>query len=406
MIKNIRRNFFQRAGAVLLSAVLIAGMVSNASPASVLAKEPGETKEGVSVNLPETVEGDAEPVEGANSDAQKNPEITEGEGETVTEDAYDGTGQETQVSGGEEVTEPEIISTNDIETEPVAALQSVMMLEEVKEITGITVNYDLTNARAAQVGDELGSPSLHSDIVLDPDVGKGVGAHWKKKEENTFTECQSTDVWEEGIVYVLEIRVINPYGGYTFADDLAITSSTNETWTVAERSEDNRIVCLHSGEIVKTAHIHEYGGWSNNSTQHWKLCSCGAEKDRADHEYGDLIKDQYEGEIFYYRVCSICERRNMEDHTHEYGDWQHDSAQHWKACACGEETGRVNHDFGDWILDQEATTTQPGIKHRDCQTCKYSEEGTVPAVAATVRPAQPRQQPRPLPAAPTQDSPG
>lgn len=68
-----------------------------------------------------------------------------------------------------------------------------------------------------------------------------------------------------------------------------------------------------------------------------------------------------------------------EEHTHSYGDWQHDDAQHWKVCACGEETERGNHDFENWITDREATATEAGTKHRECQTCGYRQTETIPA---------------------------
>lgn len=68
-----------------------------------------------------------------------------------------------------------------------------------------------------------------------------------------------------------------------------------------------------------------------------------------------------------------------QSHTHDYGDWQHDDTQHWKVCSCGEETDRADHNFGDWVTDREATTTEAGTKHRDCQTCGYSQTETIPA---------------------------
>lgn len=68
-----------------------------------------------------------------------------------------------------------------------------------------------------------------------------------------------------------------------------------------------------------------------------------------------------------------------QSHTHDYGDWQHDDTQHWKACSCGEETDRAAHNFGDWVTDREATATETGTKHRDCQTCGYSQTEIIPA---------------------------
>ncbi len=68
-----------------------------------------------------------------------------------------------------------------------------------------------------------------------------------------------------------------------------------------------------------------------------------------------------------------------EEHTHHYGDWQHDDTQHWKACSCGAETDRGNHNFGDWVTDREATATEAGTKHKECGTCHYRVTETIPA---------------------------
>lgn len=69
-----------------------------------------------------------------------------------------------------------------------------------------------------------------------------------------------------------------------------------------------------------------------------------------------------------------------EEHTHHYGDWQHDDTQHWKACSCGAETDRGNHNFGDWVTDREATATEAGTKHKECRTCHYRVTETIPAM--------------------------
>ena len=71
-----------------------------------------------------------------------------------------------------------------------------------------------------------------------------------------------------------------------------------------------------------------------------------------------------------------------EEHTHNYGDWQHDDTQHWKVCACGEETGRANHDFGDWITDKAATAAEAGTRHRECQTCGSRQTEMIPATGS------------------------
>lgn len=38
-----------------------------------------------------------------------------------------------------------------------------------------------------------------------------------------------------------------------------------------------------------------------------------------------------------------------------------------------------NHTWGDWVIDQAATTEAAGSKHRTCTVCSYTEEETIPA---------------------------
>ena len=78
-------------------------------------------------------------------------------------------------------------------------------------------------------------------------------------------------------------------------------------------------------------------------------------------------------------AVTVTVRTQSQTHTHSYGDWQSDSTQHWKACSCGDVTDRANHNFGDWITDREATAAEAGTKHRECQTCHYSQTETIPA---------------------------
>lgn len=68
-----------------------------------------------------------------------------------------------------------------------------------------------------------------------------------------------------------------------------------------------------------------------------------------------------------------------EEHIHNYGQWQHNDTQHWKECSCGDVIDRGTHDFENWITDREATAIETGAKHRKCQTCGYRQTGTIPA---------------------------
>lgn len=88
------------------------------------------------------------------------------------------------------------------------------------------------------------------------------------------------------------------------------------------------------------------------------------------------------------RTCTVCGYiiAPAIGHTHEYGEWQHDNTQHWKVCACGAETDRGNHEYGDWVIDKKATATEAGKKHRDCRTCAYTETKSIPKTGGGNRP--------------------
>ena len=68
-------------------------------------------------------------------------------------------------------------------------------------------------------------------------------------------------------------------------------------------------------------------------------------------------------------------------HTHMYGDWEYDAAQHWKACECGEITGTAAHTASGMITVTPATETTEGLRHKVCTVCGYEMESeTIPAL--------------------------
>ncbi|MDO4290244.1 MAG: hypothetical protein Q4C41_03325 [Eggerthellaceae bacterium] len=56
--------------------------------------------------------------------------------------------------------------------------------------------------------------------------------------------------------------------------------------------------------------------------------------------------------------------------------WKCDADGHWQECSkCGETTDKGEHAF-KWMIDKEATATEPGSKHEVCTVCGY-EKGSV-----------------------------
>lgn len=70
-----------------------------------------------------------------------------------------------------------------------------------------------------------------------------------------------------------------------------------------------------------------------------------------------------------------------ENHVHSYGpEWKSDATGHWQECECGEKGNQATHTPGDWIIDQEATSTSAGSKHKECTVCGYvTQTEAIPA---------------------------
>jgi Fe-S cluster assembly iron-binding protein IscA len=140
-------------------------------------------------------------------------------------------------------------------------------------------------------------------------------------------------------------------------------------------------------------HTHDYGTeWKSNAAQHWHECSCGDKTDVADHTAGDWIVDQAATATTdgsRHKECTVCgyvtETETIpatgEGHVHDYSaEWSKNETQHWHECSCGDKTDVADHTAGDWIVDQAATATTDGSKHKECTFCGYvTETETIPA---------------------------
>ena len=76
-------------------------------------------------------------------------------------------------------------------------------------------------------------------------------------------------------------------------------------------------------------------------------------------------------------------------HTHSWSDqWTQSDTHHWHRCAAqdcditedSQKDGYALHTPGDWIVDQEATSSQPGRKHKACTVCgRETDSEEIPA---------------------------
>ena len=117
---------------------------------------------------------------------------------------------------------------------------------------------------------------------------------------------------------------------------------------------NNTICSVCSGTVAPTGHTPS-ASWSNDSTDHWKICENpwgGEIIDKSAHTYGDWTvtipaTEEHEGERQH--TCTECgytetEVISKEAHVHSFGsEWKHDGTYHWHECACGERTDVSAH---------------------------------------------------------------
>ena len=137
-------------------------------------------------------------------------------------------------------------------------------------------------------------------------------------------------------------------------------------------------VCGYVRTVTPPApvHTHTYGAWSNDDTDHWHECTdatctdkAGSIKDKAGHIYDDDADT----------TCNVCGYvRTVTPpapvHTHTYGAWSSDDADHWHECTdatCTDKAGSVKDKAGH-VYDDDADTI--------CNVCGYVRTVTPPAI--------------------------
>ena len=144
--------------------------------------------------------------------------------------------------------------------------------------------------------------------------------------------------------------------------------------TIITSDEDTTIEATRKSDA--SVHTHTYGAWSNDDADHWHECTdaactdkAGSVKDKAGHVYDDDADT----------TCNVCGYvRTVTPpapvHTHTYGAWSNDDADHWHECtdaSCTDKAGSVKDKAGH-VYDDAADTT--------CNVCGYIRTVTPPTI--------------------------
>lgn len=169
-------------------------------------------------------------------------------------------------------------------------------------------------------------------------------------------------------------------------------------------------VCRLCGEFMERGsvipalgydHEHQFSEeWSFGGGMHWHECTvdgCSAKEDLEAHDSGDwelVTPATEETDGLKKRVCKTCgfvdEEIIPKGHVHSYGRlWKSDDASHWHVCDCGAKAEEAAHTF-KWVVDKEATATEKGSKHEECEVCGYAKAAVeIPATGSTTKPTDP-----------------
>lgn len=73
----------------------------------------------------------------------------------------------------------------------------------------------------------------------------------------------------------------------------------------------------------------------------------------------------------------------LPDHTPDGSGWYSDENNHWNRCECGEKINIAPHSYV-WVTDKEATATEAGSRHEECDVCGFAKAAVeIPATGTT-----------------------
>ena len=118
----------------------------------------------------------------------------------------------------------------------------------------------------------------------------------------------------------------------------------------------------------------------------------GSEADWSGIQKVPTVTAALEGATIHYNKEPPETPSTPDKHEHSWAsDWSRDSDYHWHECLaqnCGitgnsGKSGYGAHSYGGWVIDQDATASQSGSRHRICSVCGYSQTGSIPATGGS-----------------------
>lgn len=295
------------------------------------------------------------------------------------------------------------------------------------EITGVTADKDI---QVVKKGD--GTATVDSDAQIIDVTQAAIPVGLGKTDCTTAAQNDGTIT---GVDSTMEYR-LSSASEWTSISGNTVSGLANGTYDVRVKANGTVLASEVATVIIGAHTCAAQGDWQHDANEHWKLCACGAEVDRAAHtggtatctekavcdvcgeEYGELNASNHtnlvktedkaathmtEGNIEYW-YCDGCDKYfsdkagtqeialadtvipKLTEHTADGSGWHSDETGHWNTCECGEKLNEAAHTF-EWVIDKEATAAEAGSKHEECTVCGYAKAAVeIPATGETTSP--------------------
>ena len=214
-------------------------------------------------------------------------------------------------------------------------------------------------------------------VATYKDIGSVAVDHTLTVVNGSIYSSSNPGKFKRNEAVTLYSKVIKNFDKWVVTSGSVVAILPNENAlnvTIITSDEDTTIEATRKSDA--SVHTHTYGAWSNDDADHWHECTdaactdkAGSVKDKAGHVYDDDADT----------TCNVCGYvRTVTPpapvHTHTYGAWSNDDADHWHECtdaACTDKAGSVK-DKAAHIYDDDADTT--------CNVCGYVRTVTPPAI--------------------------
>ena len=179
---------------------------------------------------------------------------------------------------------------------------------------------------------------------------------------------------EEVTLYSKEIKNFDKWV-VTSGSVVAILPNENTlNVTIITSDEDTTIEATRKSDA--SVHTHTYGAWSNDDADHWHECTDAACTDKAG-SVKDKAAHVYDDDAD--TTCNVCGYvRTVTPpapvHTHTYGAWSNDDTDHWHECTDASCTDKAGSvkDKAAHVYDDDVDTT--------CNVCGYIRTVTPPTI--------------------------